>query len=169
MQKFLGIAFQRRFVLLLPWYIAAMLFSVQVAAQTSDFFEWNDLRKSGDSRDTVHKKDKTLVLQLWASWCQNCSTITPMVASEVRSLESSQLEFLTVSVDDDRADALGYVKKHTSLFDGLNLQRFHDPAGASFKKFGVVGIPATLVLHKSGKTSIFYGYPDLKLLRSALD
>jgi thioredoxin-like negative regulator of GroEL len=128
-----------------------------------------DLAKPAGVEATLALGEGTLVIQLWASWCQNCSTITPKVADAVAAAAKPGVRFLTVSIDDERSDALGYVRKHSALFDGRNLERYHDPAAQVFKQFGLQGIPATVVLHRNGSHQILYGATDLEKLKATID
>lgn len=121
--------------------------------------------KQADVSALALKDDQIVVVQAWASWCASCSSILPLVDDVVKA-SGGRARIVTVSVDDDEADALGYLRKHAALFEGRKLAAFVDAGAKRLESYGVKGVPATLVFRGQGKPEIYYGFENGGLMRA---
>lgn len=87
-----------------------------------------------------------VVLNFWARWCASCEEEVPQLAALKKSPGADQALFIGVNVGDTAAKASKFAAKfkypYTIVLD-------KDKAVA--KKYGVLGLPVTLIISKSGK------------------
>jgi peroxiredoxin len=98
----------------------------------------------------VLKKSKVLVIDFWASWCRPCRAENPYVVEIYKKYHGKGLNILGVSLDKPGAKDkwLKAIKDdHLDWYHVSNLQFWNDPVA---KKYGIMSIPATLILDKNG-------------------
>lgn len=85
------------------------------------------------------------VVNAWASWCDPCTVEWPIL--QASAAKHPQVHFVGVNVNDDKASALAFLKKH-----GDNYIHVMDPDMAITTKTHLVpggGLPVTLVLDQN--------------------
>ena len=85
-----------------------------------------------------------LVVNLWASWCVPCRDEAPSLA-DAAATHGSTIQFLGVDVQDNRADAAGFIREHR-----LSYPSVFDVPGAIMTDLGIVGPPATFFYRADG-------------------
>jgi thiol-disulfide isomerase/thioredoxin len=65
----------------------------------------------GNTVDFSHFEGKLLVLDFWASWCGPCIQQTPYFEALAEKFKDEEVEFLKISIDDDRDFWAGYISK----------------------------------------------------------
>jgi thiol-disulfide isomerase/thioredoxin len=90
-------------------------------------------------------KGKKLFINLWASWCPPCKREMPSIEKLYLSLDTSKVQFLLVSLDDQFEMAKKYVSSQK-----LKLPIFY-PAERLPALFQVQGIPATFIFNETGE------------------
>jgi peroxiredoxin len=99
---------------------------------------------------------KVVLLNVWATWCPPCVKEMPALERIYRELKADGLEVVAVSVDaplggfdsvgnpggDIRAFALAYNLTFTIL---------HDPKRTVEPRFGLFGLPTTVVIGRDGR------------------
>jgi len=87
-----------------------------------------------------------VVLNFWARWCASCEEEIPQLAELMKSPGAGKAAFIGVNVGDTQAKAAKFVAKtrypYTVVLD-------KDKSVA--KKYGVLGLPVTLIISKDGK------------------
>lgn len=109
--------------------------------------------------DLADYAGKTVMINVWASWCGPCRKEAP----EIRRFTKAHPEvvFLGVNINDDKANATAFSTKagwtHPSLFDP------HGKIG--FDRLKVTVLPATIYIDKAGvergRTQGAVSYDDL--------
>lgn len=87
------------------------------------------------------KPPKVILVDLWASWCEPCKATLPYYIS-LQKKYSEHVQFMGVSVDDDRADALQFLKENKFEFAA-----FHDKQKLLQKAHKVEAIPMFYILN----------------------
>jgi peroxiredoxin len=91
---------------------------------------------------------KKLVVSFWASWCGPCRMEMPVLAKFYRLTHKADADYeiVSISVDDDRADAEKAAAELKMPFTVLL-----DPTSRTLQSYGVDAIPAMFVIDKDGK------------------
>ena len=87
-----------------------------------------------------------IVLNFWARWCTSCEEEVPELAALKKSPGADHVLFIGVNVGDAEAKAAKFVKKFKYPYDVVM-----DKDKETAKKYGVLGLPATLIISKDGK------------------
>jgi thiol-disulfide isomerase/thioredoxin len=89
-----------------------------------------------------------LVVNVWASWCENCREESAALAELARSLPPGRARFVGIDEQDTAAAARKVVNA-----TGTNYPQLSDPTGAVLAKLSVLpsyGIPSTLLVDRNG-------------------
>ncbi len=114
----------------------------RIAAPAPDF-EWN----APDGR-TLHLqdlRDKTVVVNFWATWCVPCRTELPILDAIAR--DDPELIVLGVDLQEDGSAV-------RSFFDHYGLMAIEpllDTDGETFRRWGVIALPTTFFLDHEGR------------------
>ena len=86
-------------------------------------------------------KGQPVLLQFWATWC-------PVCRFEQDSIDAIARDYavLTVALDDASEDKI----RQWMQAEGVAYPVMRDPAGVIASKFGVNGVPASLILDRDG-------------------
>ncbi len=99
---------------------------------------------------------KVVLLNVWATWCQPCVQEMPALERVYRDFKSQGLEVVAVSVDaslgglDSMGNPGGDIRAFTYGL-GLTFTVLHDPKGKIKPLFGLIGLPTTVVIDRSGR------------------
>lgn len=109
--------------------------------------------------DTVALEDyrgKAVLLNFWATWCAPCREEMPALQRLQQRLGPEGLEVVGINVDaaPGEMDALArwggdvqaFVREHGLSFDVLL-----DPEGGVMRRYGVTGLPTTILLDREGR------------------
>ena len=90
---------------------------------------------------------KTIVLNFWATWCAPCRKEMPSLAELQLELDDSEVVVLAVAVGRNDPDD---VERFLSETGAENLAIAYDPKQAFASSFGVLGLPATVLIDPDG-------------------
>ena len=93
-------------------------------------------------------KGNILLLNFWATWCAPCKEEMPSLDLLKSNKDLNNLKIFPVNVGQDN------VKKAKKFFDDLNIKNldlYFDENINLTKKFGLRGIPTSILLNKNGK------------------
>jgi thiol-disulfide isomerase/thioredoxin len=105
-------------------------------------FSLQDLK--GNSIDIQSLKGKKLFVNLWATWCPPCRREMPSIEKLLKSVDTSKVAFVIISLDDRFDKAKKYI-----LNQKLDLPIFY-PAQELPPLFNVDGIPSTFIFDEQG-------------------
>lgn len=104
----------------------------------------------GEGKD-VSLKDfagKTVLLNLWATWCGPCREEMPALARLQKELGSDKFEVVALAVDKSGVEgAAKFLEKHK--IEGLKI--FADPTARDGIALKVVGMPTTILIDAEGR------------------
>jgi thiol-disulfide isomerase/thioredoxin len=92
-------------------------------------------------------RGKPMLLQFWASWCHSCSSI--MFDLDELLVQYPNTDYLAISLDDERDDALRYIEKH-ALYKKYNNQYFIDSDKLLSTTLGIETVPTVILLDADG-------------------
>ena len=104
----------------------------------------------GGSVSEIIKKyrGKVVYLDFWASWCGPCAESFPFMNKLTDDLKGKGLEVLAINLDENPDDARAFLSKTPARFTVLA-----DASGQCPQDFGVMAMPSTYVIDKTGVIS----------------
>ena len=91
-------------------------------------------------------KGKLVYVDFWASWCGPCRQSFPWMNEMQAKYGAKGLQVVAINLDAKRADADAFLVQVPARF-GLAF----DAAGASAKRFGVKGMPTSVLIGRNGE------------------
>jgi thiol-disulfide isomerase/thioredoxin len=90
---------------------------------------------------------KVVLLDLWASWCAPCKEELPLLDEMAARLRSKGVTIVAVSIDENRDDAVGFVKSRAKPW---SLSLAHDPEGKLAEKMKPARMPTSYIIDREG-------------------
>jgi cytochrome c biogenesis protein CcmG, thiol:disulfide interchange protein DsbE len=92
-------------------------------------------------------KDKVVLLNVWATWCEPCRVEMPSIEKLHREFGNRGLAVVAVSVDDPGSESriLDFTRELKLTFEVL-----HDPEQITGRNYQVTGFPETFVIARDG-------------------
>ena len=101
-------------------------------------------------------KGKLVYVDFWASWCGPCRQSFPWMNEMQAKYGAKGLQIVAINLDAKRADADAFLAQLPARF-GLAF----DAAGASAKRFGVKGMPTSVLIGRNGEVLMVHqGFRD---------
>jgi len=100
---------------------------------------------AGQETNLLTYRGKTVVLNFWATWCAPCRKEMPSLSKLQNELGDETFEVVTIATMRNSPKSI-----HFDKIGVQNLSRHNDPNGALSRSMGVLGLPTTLVISKSG-------------------
>jgi len=91
-------------------------------------------------------RGKVVLLDVWASWCAPCKQELPMLDDMARRLRGDGIEVLAVSVDQERANVVKFLKARPRW----SLTIAHDPKGEIADRLAPDKMPTSYVIDRAG-------------------
>jgi cytochrome c biogenesis protein CcmG/thiol:disulfide interchange protein DsbE len=120
----------------------------------------------GKDFDLASLRGKPVLLDFWATWCLPCRESMPMLAKLYEEMKGRGLILVSVSKDEDPAEAAQYITKRNYAWTNLA-----DPKWESDIDWGGSGIPRLVLVGEDGKVvfeSDGYDKGEEAKLRAAL-
>ncbi len=110
---------------------------------------------SNEKADLESLKGKVVVLDFWATWCGPCVAAIPHLNGLVSTFRDKPVQFLFLT-DEERWRVKRFLKiRPIAGWIGLN------PSRSTFQRFGVEGLPRTIVIDHQGRIAADIGPEDL--------
>lgn len=93
-------------------------------------------------------RGKTILLNLWATWCAPCKAEMPSLDRLQAKLGSDKFEVVALALDRKGRDAARAFLTETQ---SEHLKLYIDPTTKAGTKLGVVGMPATILIDREGR------------------
>jgi thiol-disulfide isomerase/thioredoxin len=106
------------------------------------------LDASGAAKSLADFKGKTVLLNLWATWCAPCREEMPSLDRLQKQLGSDTFEVVALAVDRTGVEAAGKFLKSIKV---ENLKLYADPTTKSGTALRVLGMPTTILITPDGK------------------
>lgn len=106
------------------------------------------LLSSTDEIDLSHFKGKTILVNLWATWCGPCRHEMPTLDKLQAQLGSDKFEVVTLNVD--RKSSAG-AEAFFSEIGIKNLSLYADPSTKAMRNLRARGLPMTMLLNTKGQ------------------
>lgn len=104
----------------------------------------------GEPLSTADFAGKTIVVNVWGSWCPPCRKEAPALNAVAKAMKSKGVEFIGIAVREDAATSLAFNKKRKIIYPS-----FSDPSGRLLlgfaKSLPTQAIPTTWVIDSNGR------------------
>lgn len=132
------------------------------AGKTAPDFVLSDL--DGHEVDSSSMRGMVVVLDFWATWCGPCKKELPIIEKVAEDYKSQGVQFWGVSLDEEPT-----IVKKWMVDNQTKLRTMIDPETKTVDQYQVQGIPAVVVIDRSGKVVSYYdGNQSEESLRSAI-
>jgi cytochrome c biogenesis protein CcmG/thiol:disulfide interchange protein DsbE len=91
---------------------------------------------------------KVVLVDIWASYCDPCKEELPLLEALASRLRSKGVAVLAVSVDEERENAVGFLKAHGAAWTTLSFA--HDPGGRFADRLKVPKMPSSYIVDRAG-------------------
>jgi cytochrome c biogenesis protein CcmG/thiol:disulfide interchange protein DsbE len=109
-------------------------------------------------------RGRAVALNFWATWCQPCKEELPALAEAWREARGSCVEFVGVTEESSREDAVAEVARHELPYSVVL-----DADGAVARAYGVTGLPRTYLIDAEGNLrKVFSGRISRAQLEKAM-
>lgn len=105
------------------------------------------------TRDGVELRDKVVVLEFWASWCDACRLALPHVNDLARRFNGDSVVFILLS--DESPQVVAQFLEANSVLPAVGC----DTSGETFEIYDIRRIPRTFLIDKFGVVA-WYGHPN---------
>jgi cytochrome c biogenesis protein CcmG/thiol:disulfide interchange protein DsbE len=93
-------------------------------------------------------RGRPVVINFWASWCGPCRREIPLFTNAA-AREHGRVAFIGVDVQDLTGDAVHFLPKFH-----VNYVSARDGSDASYRRYGLTGVPETFFLNRSGRAVV---------------
>ncbi|MCJ8324059.1 MAG: TlpA family protein disulfide reductase [Rhizobiales bacterium] len=124
--------------------MAAFLYN----AQPMELPKVEFLGPNGEDMDLSHFKGKTILVNLWATWCGPCRFEMPTLDQLQAKLGGDNFEVVTLNVDRNATD------KARAFFEEIevkHLQLYADPSTKAMRTLRARGLPMTMLINAQGQ------------------
>lgn len=92
------------------------------------------------------QRGRVVYVDFWASWCVPCRESFPWMKALERTYASRGLTVLAIDVDQNQTDAQRFLRVFRP-----NFQVLFDPNGKFAQKYGIIGMPTSFLIDRTGK------------------
>jgi len=111
-----------------------------------------------------HRGEWVLV-NLWASWCIPCREEAPVLERFYRRNRSRHVTVVGINVEDNREDALAFLREHPTTYP--ELRSIGNERSAAF---GSIGVPENFLVNPRGRLALIWRSPvDDAILRHQVE
>ncbi|MFO0921854.1 MAG: TlpA disulfide reductase family protein, partial [Pirellulales bacterium] len=111
----------------------------------------------GKPLDTASLKNKVVLVDFWATWCQPCLASFPELKTLYEKHKDKGFEIVGVNIDEELASVQEFMKKDALPWTVVRSVDANAPDAVGFKapfatEIGVNAIPMVLIVDREGKT-----------------
>ena len=129
-----------------------------------DYSKRMPLLNGGTSSVAEIGRGKTVVLNLWASWCPPCRQEAPLLESTQKAIAARGATVIGVTWNDSIPDSKAFAAK-----TGMTYPQLRDVDGSFARAYGTKGLPETFIINPQGKiVALQRGEIDARFLQESL-
>ena len=138
------------FIFLISNSVANEITSIKNLVINKELKKYEDLTFLDSKKEQINLKDfkgKLILLNFWATWCAPCKEEMPSLDLLDKKASLDNLKIFPINVGQESEE------KAINFFNDLkikNLDTYFDSTMTLAKKFGLRGIPTTILLNKDG-------------------
>ena len=100
---------------------------------------------AGPSQSLEQYRGKVVLLNFWATWCQPCTKEMPAMEAAYNTFRDKGFVVLAINELEDVPKVREHITEHQHTFEVLL-----DPDNHVANQYGVVGLPVTIFIDKTG-------------------
>jgi peroxiredoxin len=108
--------------------------------------EFAGVTSEGKNASLAGLRGRVILLNFWATWCQECRTEMPMFEQLHRELSAQGLAVVGINAREGTPTIRDYAKDL-----GLTFPLILDPKGKINTAYGVIGLPTTFLIGRDGR------------------
>ena len=108
--------------------------------------EFNGRMADGRKVSLASLQGKVVVLNFWATWCQECRSEMPAFQQLHREFSGQGLAVIGINAREETTTIRDYAKEL-----GLTFPVIVDPKGTINAAYGVIGLPTTFLIGRNGR------------------
>lgn len=112
--------------------------------------DFEEMKIDGTMMKLSDLRGKVVLLDFWASWCGPCRRENPNVVKAYKKFKDDGFTVMSVSLDKDKDRWIGAIKKDNLIWPN-HVSDLKGWASAAGRKYGVRGIPFTVLIGRDGK------------------
>ena len=138
------------FIFLISNSVANEITNIKNLVINKELKKYEDLTFFNSKKEQINLNDfkgKLILLNFWATWCAPCKEEMPSLDSLDKKVNLNNLKIFPINVGQESEE------KAINFFNDLkikNLDTYFDSPITLAKKFGLRGIPTTILLNKDG-------------------
>ena len=138
------------FIFLISNSVANEITNIKNLVINKELKKYEDLTFFNFKKEQINLNDfkgKLILLNFWATWCAPCKEEMPSLDSLDKKVNLNNLKIFPINVGQESEE------KAINFFNDLkikNLDTYFDSPITLAKKFGLRGIPTTILLNKDG-------------------
>jgi thiol-disulfide isomerase/thioredoxin len=103
---------------------------------------------NGKTTDLAAQRGRTLLLNVWATWCAPCREEMPTLDRLQAQLGGPHFEVIALSIDKEGAVPVRHFFERNGI---RHLVAYLDPSGEASAGLGAVGVPLTVLIGSDGR------------------
>lgn len=118
------------------------------------------LPKLSDSQKSVSMKqfsNKTILLNIWASWCPGCKKEMPLLNELKAKIGAKNFEVVIVNVDSKSDKAARFLNKLQEKHGPLTMTSLYDKKKTLPKAYAVKGLPVSILIKNNRVVKTYVG------------
>jgi len=100
---------------------------------------------TGQDMSLSSLRGKVVLVDFWASWCVPCRKSLPMFNDLRAKIGADKFEIFAVNLDEDKADAMGFLSKYPVSYPVV-----WDQAQSTPESYQVMGMPSSYLVDQNG-------------------